>query len=109
MWVCSVDFGAKDGHHHVDDDEDIECDMADVELNIPPLYTNNSQTYVPTSSNETCLASQFKQLHLRIDWFENKVSSDIAQLSNQIYQLSAHHSELISFVCSFCPPQPPLA
>ena len=30
-------FGAKDGHQHVDDDEDLECDMVDVELNIPSL------------------------------------------------------------------------
>ena len=31
--------------------------MIDIELNIPPLHTNNSQTDVPTSGDGTCLTS----------------------------------------------------
>ena len=69
--------------------------MDDVELNIPPLHINNSHTDVPTPDDETCLISQFEQLHLRIDRFENRVSSDIGELSNQINQMFAQHSELI--------------
>ena len=37
-----MDFGAEDGHRHVDDDSDPKRDMTDIELNIPPLQTNNS-------------------------------------------------------------------
>ena len=44
--------------------------MTDVELNIPPLYTNNSHIDVPTFDDETCLISQFELLHLRIDWLK---------------------------------------
>ena len=50
--VHSMDFGEKDGHQLVDDDKDTECDMTDVELNILPLHTNNSQTDVPPSVDE---------------------------------------------------------
>ena len=65
-WSLTVDHG-----------EDTELVMVDVELNISPLHTNNSYTDVLTSDNETSLISQFEQLHLRIDWFENRVSSYI--------------------------------
>ena len=40
-WVHPVEFGAEDGHQHVDDDSDLEHDMIDIELTIPPLQTNN--------------------------------------------------------------------
>ena len=101
-WVHSID-------DVVDDEEDIERDMADVRLNTPPLHTYNEETYALTSGDETCLASQFEQLHLRIDRFENRVSSNIAQLSNQMNRLSAQHLKLITLVHSNCPPPPPLA
>ena len=93
----------------VDDEEDTERDMVDFGLNTPPLHTYNEETYALTYGDETSLASQFEQLHLRIDRFENRVSSDIAQLSNQMNQFSAYHSELITLVRSICPPQSPLA
>ena len=83
--------------------------MAYVQLNIPPLHTNNSHTDVPTSYDEACLISQFEQLHLRIDQFENRVSSDIGELLNQINQMFAQHSELIVLVRSVCPPALPQA
>ena len=35
--VHLVEFGAEDGHQHVDDDSDLERDMDDFELNITPL------------------------------------------------------------------------
>ena len=41
-WVHPVEFEAKDDHQHVDDDSDPERDMIDIEINIPPLQTNNS-------------------------------------------------------------------
>ena len=40
-WVHPVEFGAKNGHWHADDDSDPERDMTDIELNIPLLQTNN--------------------------------------------------------------------
>ena len=83
--------------------------MADVRLNTPPLHTYNEETYALTCGDETCLTSQFEQLHLRIDQFENRVSSDIAQVSNQMNQLSAQHSKLITLVRSIFPQPPPLA
>ena len=83
--------------------------MAYVELNIPSLHTNNSHTYVPTFDDETCLISQFEQLHLRIDRFENKVSSDVGELSNQINQTFSQHSELIALVRFVYLPAPPQA
>ena len=64
---------------------------------------------VPTAKHETGLASQIEQLYLRIDLFENRVSLDIAQLSNQINEMSTQHSEMIALVCFVCPPPPPLA
>ena len=54
-WVRPMDFGTEDGHHHVDHDEDTDRDMVDVELNIPSLHTNNSQTYVSIYGGETGL------------------------------------------------------
>ena len=93
----------------VNDEKDTEHDMADVGLNTSPLHTYNEETDALTSSDETSLTSQFEQLHLRIDRFENRVSSNIAQLSNQMNQLSTQHSELITLVRSICPPPPPLA
>ena len=83
--------------------------MTDVELNIHPLHTNNSQTDVPTSSNETGLASQIEQPQLRLDQFENRVSLDIVQLSNQINQLSTKHLQLTALVRFVSPPPPPHA
>ena len=83
--------------------------MADVGLNTPPLHTYNEETYAITSGDETSLASQFEQLHLRINRFENILSSYITQLSNQMNQLSAQHSRLITLVHSMCPPLLPLA
>ena len=56
--------------------------MADVELNTPPLHTYKEETYALTYGDETSLASQFEQLHLRINRFENKDSSYMAQWSN---------------------------
>ena len=106
-WVRPMDFSAEDGHYHVDHNEDKELDMAYVELSKPPLHTNNSHTDVPTFDDETCLISQFEQLHLRIDPFENRVSSDIGELSNQINQMFAQHSKLIALVHSVCPLAPP--
>ena len=41
-WVHPMEFGAEDGHQHVDDDSNPERDMTDIELNIPLLQTNNS-------------------------------------------------------------------
>ena len=58
----------------VDDEEDTKCDIADVGLNTPSLHTYNEETDAPTFGNETGLASQFEQLYLIIDWFENRVS-----------------------------------
>ena len=52
--------------------------MADVGLNTPPLHTYNEEINALTTSDETSLTSQFEQLHLRIDRFENRVSSYIA-------------------------------
>ena len=63
--------------------------MTDVGLNTPSLHTYNEEIDALTSGDETNLASQFEQLHLRIGRFENRVSSYIAQLSNQMNQLSA--------------------
>ena len=63
--------------------------MADVGLNTPSLHRYNEEMDALTSGDETTLASQFSQLHLRIDRFENRISSDVAQLSNQMDQLSA--------------------
>ena len=37
-----MEFGVEYGHQHVDDDSDPKRDMTDIELNIPPLQTNNS-------------------------------------------------------------------
>ena len=108
-WVHPMEFGVEDGHQHVDDDSDLECDMVDVKLNIPSLQTNNSQTNVPTSKNGTGLASQIEQLHSRIDQFENKVSLDISQLSNLINEMSTRYSKLIALVRSVCPPLLPNA
>ena len=56
--------------------------MVDVRLNTPPLHRYNEETNALTFGDETSLASQFEQLYLRIDRFENRVSLDIAQLSN---------------------------
>ena len=61
--------------------------MADVGLNKPPLHTYNEEIDAPTYGDEIGFPSQFKKLHLRIDQFENRVSSYIAQLSNQMNQL----------------------
>ena len=83
--------------------------MADVGLNTPTLHTYNEEINALTTSDETSLASQFEQLHLRFDRFENRVFSYIAQLSNQMNQLSTQHSELITLVRSICPLPPPLA
>ena len=41
-WVRLIDFGAEDGHQHVNDDKNRESDMGDVKLNIPSLHKNNS-------------------------------------------------------------------
>ena len=41
-WVHPVEFGAEDGHQHAYDDSDLERDMTNIELNTPPLQTNNS-------------------------------------------------------------------
>ena len=41
-WVHPVEFGVEDGHQHVDDDSGPKRDMTYIELNIPPLQTNNS-------------------------------------------------------------------
>ena len=40
--VHPVEFGAEDGHQHVDDDSDPKRYMIGIELNIRPLQTNNS-------------------------------------------------------------------
>ena len=37
----------------IDDEEDTECDMADVGLNTPPLHTYNKETYALTSDDKT--------------------------------------------------------
>ena len=58
----------------VDDEENTKCDIANVGLNTPSLHTYNEEIEAPTSGDETGLASQFEQLYLRIDWFENRVS-----------------------------------
>ena len=56
--------------------------MIDIGLNTPPLHTYNEEIDALTFADETSLASLFEQLHLWIDRFENRISSDIAQLSN---------------------------
>ena len=48
-WVRSID-------DVVDDEEDIKRDIADVELNTPPLHTYNEETNALTFGDETvCL------------------------------------------------------
>ena len=69
-----------------------------IRMNLRGGETSNSQTNAPTSRHETFLASQIEQLHLRIDRFENRVSLNIAQLSNQINEMSTPHLELIALV-----------
>ena len=60
-WIHPMDFGAENGHdQHVDDDSDPERNMNDNELNIPPLQTNNSQTYVSSYGHETGLSFQIQ-------------------------------------------------
>ena len=45
-WVHRVDLEVEHGHQHVDDEEDLDRDMDDVHLDIPPLHINIPETDV---------------------------------------------------------------